>query len=490
MTRFLPKTLLGQTLLVLALGLMVAQLISASLLFRASEQRRELTIVNDLALRFVNAERREAEAEERRARRAERREQREERLGISGQLGPLAGERGPPPGRGGRDGFRAGVQFVETDPRLGGDEPLSKMEPLLRQTLAAQGIVAEELFVARRLAGSDLFVAQRPGLRDRLRGSNWQTRRIAVAGIKRAGTAEWEVARILYRERPSSTLYTLLFQTAVIFAILFALLFFMMRRITRPLASLTERVDTFARSPDKPIPLTESGPRDTRQLIAAHNTMQARVAALLDEKDVMLGAIGHDLKTPLAALRVRVESVEDDNQRTRMAQSIEDITHTLDDILSLARIGRSGLEEERVDLSALTASVVEEFEDLGEPVSMGDNPRLVRAVQVTWLKRALRNLVSNAVRYGESAHVSLIEDGSSTVLRVDDEGPGIPPETIADMLEPFKRGEASRNRATGGAGLGLTVARAVAEQHGGQLVLANREDNGAIAGLRVEIRLP
>jgi len=478
MRRFIPRTLLGQTLLVLALGLMVGQVISASLLYRAAEQRRELTIANDLALRFVNADRREADAEDRRARRAARRE-----------------ERGLPPDRPARRGgrnererkeSRAGVQYSDASPMQSGDDRLHAIEPMLRDALAAQGIEVSDIYVARRLAGSDSFVAQNRRLRERLRGDNWQSRRIAVAGIKRADSEQWKVARIVYRERPRQAFYNLVFQTGVIFIVLLALLYLMLRRITRPLASLTERVETFSRNPDRPLPLAESGPSDTRQLIAAHNTMQARVAALLDEKDVMLGAIGHDLKTPLAALRVRIESVEDDSQRARMAESIEDITHTLDDILSLARIGRSGVQAERVDLCALTASVAEEFEDLGKPVTLGDNPRAIREVQVTWLKRAVRNLVSNAVRYGKSAHISLVEEGAATILRVDDKGPGIPADKIADMLEPFKRGEASRNRATGGAGLGLTVARAVAEQHGGELRLSNRAEGG----LRAEIRLP
>jgi signal transduction histidine kinase len=200
----------------------------------------------------------------------------------------------------------------------------------------------------------------------------------------------------------------------------------------------------------------------------------------------MLGAIGHDLKTPLAALRVRIESVEDDAERGRMAAGIEDITRTLDDILSLARVGRATEPPERTELAALAASVVEEFEDMGDPVELAEGPRVVAPVHVTWAKRALRNLVSNAVRYGGDAAVEVLRDGSEAVLRVTDNGPGIPAEHLSDMTEPFTRGEASRNRETGGAGLGLTLARAIAEAHGGRLVLANRPEGG----LSAEIRLP
>ncbi|MGB7370197.1 ATP-binding protein, partial [Erythrobacter sp.] len=318
------------------------------------------------------------------------------------------------------------------------------------------------------------------------RRDDWQDRTVLVASIQRLPGGSWETARVLLPEGPRRVIGGIAVQTLVIFAFLMAILFLVLRRITRPLARLTRRVDDFSRNPETARHLSETGPADTRRLIAAHNAMEARIAGLLDEKNVMLGAIGHDLKTPLAALRVRIESVSDDDQRRRMAETIEDIAATLDDILALARVGKDGGERERVDLSALAAGIVEEFEGLGEDVTLGETGRVVARVQVTWLKRAVRNLVSNAVRYGGSARLSILRDGASAILRVEDEGPGIPPERIAEMTEPFTRGEASRNRATGGAGLGLALARAIAEHHGGRLRLANR----ASGGLAAEIHLP
>src|SRR5690606_36095480 len=179
--------------------------------------------------------------------------------------------------------------------------------------------------------------------------------------------------------------------------------------------------------------LEPSGPEDTRRLIIAHNAMEARIVALIDEKDVMLGAIGHDLKTPLAALRVRIESVEDDTERARMARSIEDITRTLDDILSLARVGRPTDPLEQTDLAALTSGVVDEFEDMGEPVVLAEGPRIAAPVRATWLRRALRNLIANGVRYGQRAEVSLLREGDTAVIRIDDFGPGIPEGEIDRM---------------------------------------------------------
>ncbi|MFN5779577.1 MAG: sensor histidine kinase, partial [Novosphingobium sp.] len=144
------------------------------------------------------------------------------------------------------------------------------------------------------------------------------------------------------------------------------------------------------------------------------------------------------------------------------------------------------------DLTALTAQVVEEFEDMGEAVSFAGAERITLPLRPTWLRRALRNLISNALRHGGStARVSLARQPGSVTITVEDEGPGIPAEDLQRMLEPFTRGDPSRNRGTGGAGLGLTLARAIAEQHGGSLTLANRTaPDGSLAGLTASLTLP
>jgi signal transduction histidine kinase len=271
---------------------------------------------------------------------------------------------------------------------------------------------------------------------------------------------------------------------------------FILRRIIGPLAALTAQVEHFAETRDATSQVPPQGPQDMRRLIAAQNAMENRIIALINEKDVMLGAIGHDLKTPLAALRVRIECVEDDNERARMAQTIEEIVRSLDDILSLARVGRPSDPLEVTELSALVASIVEDYEDMGEPVELGDTQRIVLPLREMWVRRALRNLIANAVRYGTVAHVSLAreEDHSGAgwaAIRIEDQGPGIAESQIERMFEPFTRGEPSRNTHTGGAGLGLTLARAIAEQHGGTLELANHiGTDGGIMGLLAVLRLP
>lgn len=479
MRRLVPSSLFGQVLASVALALLVAQIVSAILLYRAGEDRRETAILATAAFQLVAG-----------AERLDRQNDAVDGAREGAQRSrPIARNRTRGAGRPGRE-FRnlpRPLRYTVSDEPPVGPAAEGSSEERLRAALEIEGITPHAAQVRVRRAGDDPLLIAFAAEQERFQARDgWRSRNLIVAAIQREAGAEWETARVLERQLPRSPLGVLVLQTLVTFLVLLVVLFLVLRRITRPLARLTDRVNDFSRQPDQAITLDESGPADTRLLIAAHNMMEARIAALLDEKDVMLGAIGHDLKTPLAALRVRIESVSDAAQRAKMADSIEDITATLDDILSLSRVGRDGADIEPVDLGALASSIAEEFEDLGEPVTIADPPRLVADVQVTWIKRALRNLVSNAVRYGDAAEMTLLQDDDYAILRVEDRGPGIPEEEIAAMLEPFTRGEASRNRATGGAGLGLTLTRAIAQQHGGSLVLRNRNEGG----LRAELKLP
>ncbi|HEX8261294.1 MAG TPA: HAMP domain-containing sensor histidine kinase, partial [Allosphingosinicella sp.] len=211
-----------------------------------------------------------------------------------------------------------------------------------------------------------------------------------------------------------------------------------------------------------------------------------RTIALLDEKDRMLGAIGHDLRTPLASLRIRAENMGPEEERERLVATVEEMTATLDDILTLARTGRAREPVRPVDIAALAEAVAEELRDLGQPVSCEPSPRAVLAVQANLLRRALRNLLDNAVRHGGGGRVAVEARDDRVEIRVEDVGPGIPPERLDEVLEPFRRLETSRNRESGGAGLGLAIAHAVALAHGGRLTLANR----AGGGLRASLILP
>ena len=467
MSRFWPRSLLGQVLLAVAGALLVAQAISAMLLFRAGEERRTQHLVGSLAIQLSAASNGGPIGIPR-----QRFDRVTGEIGASTRLGPR----------------RMRVERSGTPPALPRDRIEPAIEAALGNVLAEQGLRgADRLRVVSRAALSDPRVLRRI---ERGRpfgpGTQLERARIVLASVP-DGQGGWLTARALSPPRDRQALRALVAQTFVLFVVLMLAIGLLLRRITRPLAALTRRVEAFARTQDANAPLPPQGPEDVRRLIEAHGRMEARIGAMLDEKDVMLGAIGHDLKTPLAALRVRIESVEDDAERARMAAGIEDIVRTLDDILSLARVGRASEPPERTDLGALAASVVEEFEDMGQPATLAEGARVVAPVHVTWAKRALRNLVANAVRYGDEAQVSVVRDGDRAVLRVTDNGPGIAAERLSTITDPFVRGEASRNRETGGAGLGLTLARAIAEAHGGQLVLENRPEGGLLAELRLPL---
>lgn len=481
MSRLLPRSLLGQVMLALAAALLIAQGISTALLYRAAEQRQEVALLHSVVFEMVSGERRTDAREARADRRngARRDPQRERRF------------RPRPRGEDEVNSYHLPRRLryfeAEQSPLLPGEVQDEAREEDLSQLLRRYGLDVGELVVVERPAVSDPALVAAIKDYPELRGiHDADAPPLLVVGVKQEGSTEWQTVRMPLRDDNRPPLLMLALQTFLMFIVLFGLMYLVLRRITGPLHALAERTQRFAGTGEPEPPLPPTGPDDVSRLIAAHNAMQARIGAMLDEKDVMLGAIGHDLKTPLAALRVRVESVEDDHVRTKMAATIEDITRTLDEILALARVGRADAPPERTDVGALAASVVEEFEDMGEPVVLLDFQHITAPVHLTWLKRGLRNLVSNALRYAGSAEVSILREGDTAILRVDDYGPGIPEDRIADMLEPFTRGEASRNRETGGAGLGLTLARAVAEQHGGALVLENRPEGG----LRAEIRIP
>lgn len=462
---FWPRRLQGQLLLAIALAVLLAQGISATLLYRAQAERREAGLVHTAAMRLFAA---------------------------GHEAGLFGGEmRHPTDLMGAHRQLR--VQSQATSPLRPNDRRSPRGEEELREILEAQGAELGQVVVVERPISDDPQMLDRLTHRAEMLGDHAMppSRRLLLAAVELRPSGGWMTVRIPVPPGERALLATLLGQTLLLYGLLVGAIALIVRRITRPLAALTRRLERFTQVRDVDGQLEPEGPDDVRRLIVAHNAMEARIAALLDEKDVMLGAIGHDLKTPLAALRVRIECVDDDAERARMAATIEDITRSLDDILSLARVGRPTDPLEPAELSALVGQVADEFEYMGEPVSFAPAERIVLPLRATWLRRAVRNLVSNAVRYGREARISLAREDGHAVIRVEDDGPGIPEGEIERMLEPFTRGDPSRNTGTGGAGLGLTLARAIADQHGGALTLVNRRAaDGTVAGLTATITLP
>jgi len=183
----------------------------------------------------------------------------------------------------------------------------------------------------------------------------------------------------------------------------------------------------------------------------------------------------------------KLESMEPAEERAAAIVKIEDMAAMLEDILVLARTGRARADLRPVDLSALVETVADEYVELGRPVRSAPCPRVTAQDASELLRRALRNLVDNAVTYAGSAELEVLRDGNRVIIEVRDSGPGISPEERERVLAPFQRLETSRSRDTGGTGLGLAIARSIAESHGGSLALPSDEPSGLVARLSLPV---
>ncbi len=268
--------------------------------------------------------------------------------------------------------------------------------------------------------------------------------------------------------------------TLLLYLVLLVALILVLTRLIRPLRDLTRAAQLY-QGHGTPPQVEVRGPSDIRRAIEAFNAMGERVGSLIVEKDRMLGAIGHDLRTPLASMRIRAESMEPADERERMVATIEEMTLLLDDTLDLARSGQSKEPPRAIDVSALVDAVVEELRELGQPVTFSNGERVVASLRPNLIRRAVRNLADNAVKYAGSAELSVGARGGQVVIEVRDRGAGIPGDQLKTVIEPFVRLEQSRSRETGGSGLGLTLARAAALVHGGELELSNAPEGGLSA---------
>ncbi|WP_426027230.1 ATP-binding protein [Brevundimonas sp. TWP2-3-4b2] len=277
--------------------------------------------------------------------------------------------------------------------------------------------------------------------------------------------------------------------SVLIFVALLAAVAWLSARVTRPLQRLTESADKF--SGMEPLqPLEPEGPPDMRRAIEAFNGLSRRISDLLDEKDQMLGALGHDLRTPLASMKIRAASMRPVDERAALFSTVDGMERMIEDILTLARTGRSAEPLARVDVRALVSGVVDEFRAQGAAVEQEPGEAIVWPLRPELLGRALGNLIDNAVRYAGGARLGVAVEGKTLLIRVKDDGPGLPADQLEHVLRPFARLDQSRNRGTGGAGLGLAIAVSIARLHGGTVELENRAEGGLSATLRLTEGLP
>lgn len=284
---------------------------------------------------------------------------------------------------------------------------------------------------------------------------------------------------------PPWAIKPLMTQLAIMASLIILIVIFVVRRLTRPLKNLADAAGSLGRGEDVP-PLKESGPGEVRAVIAAFNEMQDRLTRFVSDRTKMLAAISHDLRTPITSLRLRAEFIEDDENREKIIQTLDEMAAMAEATLTFAKEASFKEKGETIDLAALLSELAADQQTLGHAVSLEDTAPLLAPCRPMALKRALRNLVENGVRYGETVSVRLMAEPDAALITISDKGPGIPDHKLEDVFEPFVRLEDSRSEETGGIGLGLSIARSIIHAHGGQLSLAN----GPAGGLVVTVRLP
>lgn len=301
----------------------------------------------------------------------------------------------------------------------------------------------------------------------------------------RLGDGRW-----LYTERPQRLsvwlhadrmLISLLLSIA---AVLLAAAF-IARRIARPLAALSTAADRFGRG-EFSEKLEPQGPEDIARTIRAFNVMSERLQRFVSDRTQMLAAISHDLRTPITALRIRAEMIDDDALRERIIASLAEMETMVESTLQFARAESAAEPTQRVDLRKLVERAVRDVDPPGEKLVF---PPVADALTVSCrpiaLTRAVRNVLENAVRYGDRAEIALLAEPTQNAIVIRDRGPGIPEADQERVFEPFVRLEDSRSTETGGSGLGLAIARTIVRAHGGDIRLANGEP-----GLEATITLP
>ena len=276
----------------------------------------------------------------------------------------------------------------------------------------------------------------------------------------------------------------LIARLAVTLAIVMIVVMVAVRQATRPLQQLARAADRFGRDLDA-APLAIEGPTETRRAAQAFNRMQERIRRLIDERSRALASVSHDLRTPLTRLRLRTELVGDEKLREQLGADLDAMAAMIDVTLDYLRGLQDSEAVRAIDINALLESMSEDALVLGRSVRVEGRALSPYTGRLSALRRALQNLIDNAVKYGDAVRVRIVDGAAELRISVEDQGPGIRPEELARVAEPYYRTDASRNSATGGTGLGLSIVRDVAFLHGGELRLDNRAEGGLCATLRL-----
>jgi signal transduction histidine kinase len=476
MSRFFPKSLFGQTLLILLVGLVISHAVGAWIYARAREQAVRAVSGFAAAQRVANLSRLVEEAPaDWRPRIVAALSEPTFRVALSGEAPAL--------------------------PPADGDSAAAAVEDYVRQQLPA---LPDRQVRAAVLADRPLGAPfgppfdRRPfpgpmgggGMMHQMMGPGfgpfggfdaWRGLQVAV----KLADGQWlSFATALPQGGPSVS-WQFIISMALMGLIVLAVSVWAVRRVTAPLGMLSAAADRLGRDVTAE-PLAVAGTVEMQNAARTFNRMQARLRRLIESRTQMLAALSHDLRTPLTLLRLRTEEVADTGERDKMLATIGEMNEMIGSTLAFARDEVRAEPRRRVDVAALLASVADDMADAGLPVTMTPASPLSYECQPGALKRALTNLLDNAVKYGKRAQVAIAAAGKTITIAIDDDGPGIPEAELANVFQPFYRVEDSRSRDTGGTGLGLAIAQAIVQAHGGELTLANRPGGG----LRARIELP
>ena len=297
------------------------------------------------------------------------------------------------------------------------------------------------------------------------------------------GDGTWITAESTNPPRATTWFTRLLRNLAIVDGVMLVLLFFAVRLVTRPLSVLAGAAEELGRNIERP-PLPETGTVELARASRALNTMQDRLKRYVETRLKALGAMSHDLKTPITRMRLRAEMLEDAELKTRFVRDLDAMQQMVGSTLDYMRgLSDSGEEVSTIDLDALISSLKQDAEEAGHTVTVaGTSPGPVIG-RAQALKRCLQNLLDNALAYGRRADITVRGEGRSVNVAIADHGPGIPESDIERVFDPFYRVEGSRNRNSGGSGLGLSIARNIAQAHGGAVRLRNLPQGGLEATL-------
>ena len=367
------------------------------------------------------------------------------------------------------------LAIFDTKPEWGKTpETIQRQVDVLNQVLSQEGVIVPETFARLVDRGNPLFEIHLPSVEFavQLSDGKWLTISTLLHVDDRI---------VVWSERGLIVLEGLL---------ILILTVWLVRKVTRPIDNLSQAVVAFGEFPENAPAFPEEGVKEVRSAAQSFNRMREQIQGNLLERNRIIAAMAHDLRTPLTRLQLRLDRVEDSVLRDKLTESVTNMKSIIEQGLSFAKSLDTTESPTRVDLASLVTSMVNDYADVGHNVTLAaqtnqNTSAMVINARVLCLKRCLDNLISNACHYAGSAEVAVTSQDACYRVTVADRGPGIPQELLEKVFEPYFRVEASRNRALGGTGLGLAIARNMAHLNGGTLRLKNREGGGLVAVLEI-----